>query len=132
MILSPILERFDSESVKPRALAKVDRRTREGVFLDRYERMLVEHLGGTPTITQAALISRTARLALHLELLDRKSLTEGQALNPTDCHFYGVWANSLSRHLAKLGFEPTKAKVKRRTLDEILADADTDGDDEQR
>ena len=116
---------------KPRPLARVDRRTKEGAFLYRYEAMLIEHLGGDPTITQMALIARTARLALHLELLDKKSLTNGQALNPTDCHFYAVWANSLSRHLAKLGFEPTKAKVKRRTLDEILADAGTDGADEQ-
>jgi hypothetical protein len=102
----------------------VDGRTKEGAFLDRYERMLVEHLGGNPTITQAALIARTARLALHLELLDRKSLTNGQALNPTDSHFYAVWSNSLSRHLAKLGFDPVKPKGVRRSLAQILADAD--------
>jgi hypothetical protein len=123
----------DGPQSQPRPLARVDRRTREGVFLDRYERMLVEHLGGALTATQAALISRTARLALHLELLDRKSLTERRPMNATDQHFYSYWANCLARHLKALGFEPpTKAKVKRRTLDEILADVDTvDGTDEQ-
>jgi hypothetical protein len=115
----------------PPAIVTLDRNTREGDFLYRYEAMLVEHLGGNPTITQAALIARTARLALHLELLDEKALSRQRLLTPTDVHFYGAWSNALSRHLAKLGFEPTKAKVKRRTLDEILADAGTDGDDER-
>jgi hypothetical protein len=87
--------------------------------------MLIEHFNGEPTITQRALISRTARLALHLELLDEKALKHRHALSPTDCHFYGVWANSLSRHLAKLGFEPVKPKRTRPSLESILAKANS-------
>jgi hypothetical protein len=88
------------------ALGALSGNTREGRFLRAYERALLEHVGN-PSITQKALIARTARLALHLELLDEKSLGAGRALTPTDCHFYGVWANSLARHLDKLGLKPT-------------------------
>jgi hypothetical protein len=108
---------------RPIRLVKIDLRTREGAFLHDYECMLIEHLGGNPTITQLALINRTARLALHLELLDQKALNKRRALTPTDCHFYGVWANSLSRHLQKLGFKPVKPPAPRRSLDDILADS---------
>src|SRR5271168_3686027 len=52
----------------------IDGRSREGRFLRAYERMLVEHCGGNPSIVQRALISRAARLALHLELMDERSL----------------------------------------------------------
>jgi hypothetical protein len=48
-------------------------RSREGRFLRRYEAMLTEHVGGNPSIVQRALISRAARLALHLELMDERS-----------------------------------------------------------
>src|SRR5215204_5360208 len=60
------------------AIGAIDGRSREGRFLRAYEKGLIEHVGGTPTITQRALISRTARLALHLELMDERALAEGR------------------------------------------------------
>jgi hypothetical protein len=35
-------------------------------------------------------------------------MNEGRTFGPTDHHFYIAWANSLARHLAKLGLEPAK------------------------
>jgi hypothetical protein len=99
-----------SRAIDGSALGTINGSTRAGRFLRAYEGQLIQHVGGSPTVTQRALISRTARLALHLELLDKKALKDSGGLTPTDCHFYCVWANSLARHLAKLGFEPAKPK----------------------
>jgi hypothetical protein len=95
---------------RPRPLAKVDKRTKAGQFLHAYEQMLIDHVGGSPSATQRALIIRTARLALHAELLDARALKDGKGLSATDQHFYCVWSNSLARHLAKLGLERPKPK----------------------
>jgi hypothetical protein len=103
------------------ALGTINGRSREGKFLRAYELALIEHVGGRPSATQRALITRTARLALHLELLDERAVVEGRGLSATDTHFYCVWSNSLARHLAKLGFEPTPPAKPRLadTLSEI-------------
>jgi hypothetical protein len=106
------------------ALGAINGRTREGRFLRAYEQALVEHCGGNPSVTQRALISRTARLALHLELMDERALKEGRGFGPTDHHFYCVWANSLARHLAKLGFAPTPVRsTTRPTLVDVNREA---------
>src|SRR5437764_9565956 len=55
----------------------IDGRSREGRFLRTYEAMLVEHVGGKPSVVERALISRSARLALHLELMDERALAGG-------------------------------------------------------
>ena len=103
------------------ALGSIHGNTREGKFLRAYEQALIEHVGGKPSITQRALITRTARLALHLELMDERCLREGRGFGPTDHHFYCVWANSLARHLEKLGFAP--ARKPSRRLTDIMAEA---------
>jgi hypothetical protein len=105
------------------ALGVINGRTRAGKFLRAYEKMLIDHCGGNPSITQRALISRTTRLALHLELLDERALKDGKGLSATDCHFYCVWSNSLARHLAKRGFERPKPKASPLSIDSILARA---------
>jgi hypothetical protein len=87
----------------------VDGRSTEGRFLRKYEAMLIEHIGGNPSILQRALITRCARLALHLEMIDRKSLAEGRTITQHDATFYASWSNSLGRMLARLGLEPAAA-----------------------
>jgi hypothetical protein len=52
----------------------IDGRSGEGRYLRAYEKMLTDHVGGSPSIVQRALISRAARLALHLELMDERAL----------------------------------------------------------
>jgi hypothetical protein len=87
------------------AIGDIDGTCREGRFLRHYEQMLIEHCGGNPSITQRALISRTARLALHLELMDERALKDGRGFGPTDHHFYVSWSNALARHLDKLALK---------------------------
>jgi hypothetical protein len=88
----------------------VDGRSREGRFLRSYEAMLVEHVGGRPSIVQRAMISRASRIALHLELMDARSLRDGHVFGPHDHNYYVSWSNALARLLARLGLEPPAAR----------------------
>ena len=106
------------------ALGAIDGSSREGRFLKAYEKMLIDHCGGNPSITQRALISRTARLALHLELMDERSLMNGREFGPTDHHFYVSWANALARHLDKLGLKRPAGYGRNPDVDAILAEMD--------
>jgi hypothetical protein len=108
------------------AVGAINGRSREGQFLRAYEQMLIKHCGGNPSVTQRALISRTARLALHLELMDERALLDGKGFGPTDHHFYVSWANALARHLDKLGLKRPAgyASATPADLSSILAEMD--------
>jgi hypothetical protein len=60
-------------------------------------------------VVQRCLISRTARLALHLELMDERSLAGDHVFTTHDHLHYVSWSNSLARHLAMLGLDPSAA-----------------------
>ena len=64
------------------ALGAINGSSREGRYLRDYEKRLLAHVGGTPSVTQRALITRASRLALHLELLDQRALVEGRGRRP--------------------------------------------------
>jgi hypothetical protein len=81
------------------ALAKVG-------SLRAYEHSLIEHVGSQPSAVQRVRISRAARLALHLELMDRRSLTNF-GMSDRDSRQYLAWSNSLSRVLAHVGLAAT-------------------------
>ena len=85
--------------------------TWEGRFLRAYEADLVEYLGGNVSIVQRALITRACRLALHLELMDRRSLVEGKPLTTHDHNHYVAWSNSLARLLLKIGVQAAAARA---------------------
>jgi hypothetical protein len=112
----------------------IDGRSREGRFLRAYERMLLAHVGERPSITQRALISRAARMALHLELLDERALTDRHVFTQHDANYYVSWSNSLSRILARLGFEPSPPPkppappLPQLTLSEIIASMKADAE----
>jgi hypothetical protein len=84
--------------------------SREAKFMKAYEAMLVEHVGGSPSAVQRALITRATRLACHLELWDARTLPEGGAFTATGHNHYLAWNNALVRTLARLGLEPQAAK----------------------
>jgi hypothetical protein len=88
----------------------IDGRSREGRFLRAYERQLLDHIGNNPSVTQRCLIQRAARLALHLELMDERSLAGDHVFTVHDHNHYVAWSNALARHLARLGLEPQAAK----------------------
>ncbi|HYU23913.1 MAG TPA: hypothetical protein VEO74_01825, partial [Thermoanaerobaculia bacterium] len=89
----------------------IDGRSREGRFLRQYEKQLLEHVGNNPSVTQRCLIQRAARLALHLELMDERSLAGDHVFTTHDHLHYVSWSNSLARHLGRLGLEPAAAKA---------------------
>jgi hypothetical protein len=72
--------------------------------------MLFEHLGGRATVVQRAMITRAARMALHLELLDERVFIDGYSLNEHDYAYYCSWSNSLTRTLSRIGIDPAAAK----------------------
>src|SRR4051812_4062315 len=84
----------------------IDGRSREGRYLRAYERQLVEHVGGNPSIVQRALIQRAARLALHLELMDERSLAGDHIFTTHDHLHYVSWSNALARLLTRLKLHP--------------------------
>jgi hypothetical protein len=50
----------------------VDGRSAEGRFIRDLEKQLVDHVGGSPTITQRLLIERVIRINIQLGALDQK------------------------------------------------------------
>jgi hypothetical protein len=98
----------------------IDGRSREGRFLRAYERQLAEHCGNNPSIVQRALIQRAARLALHLELMDERSLAGDHVFTTHDHNHYVGWSNALARLLSRLGAQP--ATTPQPTFSDILRD----------
>lgn len=86
------------------ALAYLDGRRREALFLKRYRGELINHCGGNPSAIELRLIERAAWLALKLAMLDEKMTLGTATLH--DHNYYLSWSNSLTRTLARL---PRKA-----------------------
>jgi hypothetical protein len=99
----------------------IDGRSREGRFLRQYEGMLTEHVGGKPSVTQRCLIQRASRLALHLELMDERSLAGDHVFTVHDHNHYVSWSNSLARMLTRLGLDAQEGAP--QTLAEAMAEA---------
>ena len=110
-------------------LVEVDLRTKEGLIVNRLRRDLVKHVGGKPNVIQRVMIERCCWLQLRVSLLDRK-IAAGEAFTEIDNNSYIAWCNALVRTMARLGVVTKRSS--RPSLDTILADAGTDGDDEQR
>ena len=103
---------------RPGPLAKVDGRSREGRFLKSVCAELTEHLGGSPSATQRALIERAAWLSLRVAQLDAK-MARTDGFTDHDSRTYLAWTNSLTRCLRELGLKPISAPA--RSLEDILA-----------
>ena len=96
---------------RPAALAKMDGRTKEARLIKTTRAELTQHVGGSPSATQRALIDRCAMLTLHMAAIDRKT-AEGGAMTEHDSRTYLAWSNSLARTLERLGMEkPQPAKT---------------------
>lgn len=93
------------------ALSQMDGRTREARFLRETRKLLIAHLGGKPSATQAVLIERAAMLRLHLAQLDEKAFREGSSLTGFDQRQYLAWSNSLDRAMRTLGLQGTRERA---------------------
>lgn len=105
------------------AVGGLNGNSREAKFIKAYEAMLVEHCGGKPTAVQRQLITRSARLACHLELWDERTLPNGGAVTATGHNHYIQWSNCLARTLARLGLEPAAQQPVGRTMADLRREA---------
>ena len=92
-----------SRAIDRGTLGEIDGRSREGRFLRAYEAMMMSHLGGSPSRIQGEMIRRCARLALHLELQDEKTLRGGEAMSEFSSRAYVAWHRALMSSLRLLG-----------------------------
>ena len=99
-------------------LGALDKRTHEGRLFASFQAGLTQHVGGSPSATQKALIERASWLRVRLAVFDDK-LAAG-AFTELDSRTYLAWSNSLTRTLAHLGLAP--AAGAQPTLSEVLAD----------
>ncbi len=102
------------------ALIRVDRRTREGRFLQAVHRELTEQVGGEPTAAEQLLIKLATLKALRVALMADSIMTREAIDERADRQFL-AWANSLRRDLDVLGIS-RRAKTSPR-LAEILGAA---------
>jgi hypothetical protein len=94
---------------RPRAIATIDGRTREGRFIRDVRSDLLSHVGGRPSVTQAALIERAVMLSLHVAMMDAKAAS-GRVLSEHDSRTYLAWSNALARTLRQLGLKGAAAE----------------------
>jgi hypothetical protein len=90
-------------------LGFLDGRTFEARLHRKFRTELIAHVGGAPSIAQAAIIERAAWVQLRLAMMDSKVATGD--FTEQDSHVYLSWANTLGRLLSRLGLEPAAAKA---------------------
>lgn len=106
---------------RPNVLAKLDGRTREAQLMRKVREDLTQHIGGSPSATQAALIERAAWLSLHVALMDEKTMQpDAGPLSERDSRQYLAWSNALTRILRDLGADKAKPAKPRQTLADII------------
>jgi hypothetical protein len=87
-------------------VAGLDRRTSEAQFVIKVEKALASQVGGSPTPLQRALIARAARVALHIALIDQRTLSPGSAgMSITDMDVYARLVAVHTRVLKAIGLQ---------------------------
>lgn len=105
---------------KPGPLARLDQRTKEAKLMQGTRAELTAHVGGSPSVTERALIEMAVQLNLRIAAMDRKYAETG-AMTELDTRTYLAWVNSLSRLLLRLGLKATVADHRSPSLSEIIA-----------
>lgn len=82
-------------------LRKCDRRTAIGRHISAFERGLIEHVGGNPSLPVRALIDQAVSIELQLALLEGKGIETDH-----DRRCYAAWLNAKRLTLRCIGFEP--------------------------
>jgi hypothetical protein len=83
-------------------LHKLDGRTQLAKRAKCLREELVQHVGGSPSATQKALIQQAVMLQMRIDMMDSATM-EGLAMNSGDDRRYLAWANSLTRLMRQLG-----------------------------
>ncbi len=84
------------------ALIRVDRRTREGRFLQAVHRELTAMVGGAPTAAEQILIKLATLKVLRVSLM-ADAIISSEAIDERRDRQFLAWANSLRRDLDVLG-----------------------------
>jgi len=100
--------RIRSRLYRRGAVGGLNGRSSEAKFCKRMEAALLAAVGSEPTPIQRALIMRAARLALHLELLDRRSLSAG-GMTLGDADAYSALSGAYGRTLRGIGVKADAA-----------------------
>jgi hypothetical protein len=95
-------------------------RTKEGAFLRGVRAELVNHVGGKPSPTQAALIEAAAQLRLRISMMDRK-FGETREQSDHDSRTYLAWVGALGRLMTRLDGLKGAAATRPPTLAELFA-----------
>lgn len=103
------------------ALGRVNGWSWEGRFLRAYEDMLIKHVGGNPNAIVRQLITRACRLALYVEIMDKRCLANGGDMTEHDRNYYLAWENALRRTLQAIGVKEPVQSSAPQTLDDYLA-----------
>ena len=106
-----------SKALSPR---KIDRRTAIGRHIAAFERGLIEHCGGKPSLPTRSLIDQAVSIELQLALLERKGIETDH-----DRRCFAAWLNSKRLTLRAIGFAPAAARapsLARAFADAIAAD----------
>jgi hypothetical protein len=102
------------------ALARLDKRSREGVYLRRKRAELIAHCGGQPSAIQLMLIERASWLSLKVAMLDARLAMD--AMTDHDTAYYIAWVRSLVRVLRELGIEAPPSSPP--SLADVIAEID--------
>src|SRR5579875_1264234 len=86
------------ENLAADAVAPIDRRTKIGRALTAFRTSLAQHVGGSPSGTQRAIIEQAAQLRARLLVMDARFTASGE-MSAHDSRTYLAWANSLARIL---------------------------------
>jgi hypothetical protein len=99
------------------ALAGLDGRTWEYLYVKKCRRELEEHIGGEATTVQRKLIERASWLMLRLSMMDRRLAEDGgKRFTRNDSTQYLAWSNGLSRTLVLLDLTRGKGGTRPRFL----------------
>lgn len=103
------------------AFLGLDKRTHLGRLVRDLTALLVEHLGGEPTISQKLLIERVVRLKLQLDSFDLR-IERGETWTDLDRRTYSGLVNSYSRQLRELESlrKPGQMRAKVPSLQDIF------------
>ncbi len=85
-------------------LPGLDGRSRETRLIRQLHAELIRHVGGKPSVTQAAIIDQLVQLRVRIATMDRAFAETGDTTGH-DTKTYLAWANSYARLLRHLGLK---------------------------
>lgn len=93
----------------PKAIVKLDRRTKPGMHFQAIVADLTKHVGGQPNPVQQALIQRAAWLSVRVAVFDKR-FASTREMTERETNTYLAWSNTLARTIRMLGLKDVASK----------------------